>query len=103
MVHMQKKHGFFIPDVEYLKDPKGLLMRVGLKVDVFFVFFMLNTLLLKLFWLKTSSSPLLSGQKGISLACTVMRDAHPFQSLEAVRKQAYDCSGSLHIALWRWR
>ncbi|CAL9122697.1 unnamed protein product, partial [Musa acuminata var. zebrina] len=37
MVHMQKKHGFFIPDVEYLKDPKGLLMRVGLKVNVFFV------------------------------------------------------------------
>ena len=33
MVHMQKKHGFFIPDVEYLKDPKGLLMRVGLKVN----------------------------------------------------------------------
>ncbi|URE49529.1 hypothetical protein MUK42_25421 [Musa troglodytarum] len=51
MVHMQKKHGFFIPDVEYLKDPKGLLLRVG-----------------------------------ISRARTVMIDAHPFQSLEAVRK-----------------
>lgn len=32
MVHMHKMHGFFIPDVEYLKDPKGLLTYVGLKV-----------------------------------------------------------------------
>ncbi|CAD5319393.1 unnamed protein product [Arabidopsis thaliana] len=24
MVHMHKFHGFFIPDIEYLKDPKGL-------------------------------------------------------------------------------
>lgn len=32
MVHMHKKHGFFIPDIEYLKDPKGFLTYVGLKV-----------------------------------------------------------------------
>lgn len=32
MVHMHKAHGFFIPDVEYLKDPAGLLTYVGLKV-----------------------------------------------------------------------
>lgn len=32
MVHMHKQHGFFIPDVEYLKDPKGLLTFLGLKV-----------------------------------------------------------------------
>ncbi|KAL5974015.1 hypothetical protein ACLOJK_030677 [Asimina triloba] len=32
MVHMHKRHGFFIPDVEYLKDPEGLLTYVGLKV-----------------------------------------------------------------------
>lgn len=32
MVHMHKHHGFFIPDVEYLKDPKGLLTYLGLKV-----------------------------------------------------------------------
>ncbi|KAF5743396.1 putative transcription factor [Tripterygium wilfordii] len=32
MVHMHKHHGFFIPDVEYLKDPKGLLTFLGLKV-----------------------------------------------------------------------
>ncbi|XXG51597.1 hypothetical protein AAC387_Pa03g0130 [Persea americana] len=32
MVHMHKRHGFFIPDIEYLKDPKGLLTYVGLKV-----------------------------------------------------------------------
>ncbi|XP_058067977.1 cytoplasmic 60S subunit biogenesis factor REI1 homolog 1-like [Magnolia sinica] len=32
MVHMHKQHGFFIPDVEYLKDPEGLLTYVGLKV-----------------------------------------------------------------------
>ncbi|KAK4853015.1 hypothetical protein QYF36_002325 [Acer negundo] len=32
MVHMHKQHGFYIPDVEYLKDPKGLLTYLGLKV-----------------------------------------------------------------------
>ncbi|KAL2318279.1 hypothetical protein Fmac_032155 [Flemingia macrophylla] len=32
IVHMHKHHGFFIPDVEYLKDPKGLLTYLGLKV-----------------------------------------------------------------------
>ncbi|KAL1315112.1 hypothetical protein HN51_041894 [Arachis hypogaea] len=32
MVHMHKHHGFFIPDVEYLKDAKGLLTYLGLKV-----------------------------------------------------------------------
>lgn len=32
MIHMHKKNGFFIPDVEYLKDPVGLLTYVGLKV-----------------------------------------------------------------------
>lgn len=32
MVHMHKHHGFFIPDVEYLSDPKGLLTYLGLKV-----------------------------------------------------------------------
>ncbi|KAL3613845.1 hypothetical protein CASFOL_041919 [Castilleja foliolosa] len=32
MVHMHKLHGFFIPDIEYLKDPKGLLVYLGLKV-----------------------------------------------------------------------
>lgn len=33
MVHMHKMHGFFIPDVEYLKDPKGFLTYLGLKVE----------------------------------------------------------------------
>ncbi|XP_009769243.1 LOW QUALITY PROTEIN: cytoplasmic 60S subunit biogenesis factor REI1 homolog 1 [Nicotiana sylvestris] len=32
LAHMHKKHGFFIPDVEYLKDPKGFLTYLGLKV-----------------------------------------------------------------------
>ena len=35
MVHMHKKHGFFMPDSEYLKDPSGLLTYVGLKVYIF--------------------------------------------------------------------
>lgn len=41
MVHMHKHHGFFIPDIEYLKDPKGLLTYIGLKVlkYMFHVFF----------------------------------------------------------------
>lgn len=34
MVHMHKFHGFFIPDIEYLKDPKGFLTYVGLKVTL---------------------------------------------------------------------
>ncbi|XXG51598.1 hypothetical protein AAC387_Pa03g0131 [Persea americana] len=32
MVHMHKRHGFFIPDIEYLNDPKGLLTYLALKV-----------------------------------------------------------------------
>ncbi|KNA13208.1 hypothetical protein SOVF_118260 [Spinacia oleracea] len=32
MVHMHKKHGFFVPDIEYLKDPKGFLTYLGIKV-----------------------------------------------------------------------
>ncbi|KAF4350768.1 hypothetical protein F8388_000809 [Cannabis sativa] len=32
IVHMHKHHGFFIPDVEYLKDPKGFLTYLGLMV-----------------------------------------------------------------------
>lgn len=44
MVHMHKHHGFFIPDIEYLKDPKGLLTYLGLKVlkYMFHVFFFLR-------------------------------------------------------------
>lgn len=32
MIHLHKKHGFFVPDVEYLKHPSGLLTYLGLKV-----------------------------------------------------------------------
>ncbi|AEC07585.1 Zinc finger protein 622 [Arabidopsis thaliana] len=56
MVHMHKFHGFFIPDIEYLKDPKGFLTYLGLKVKRDFVCLYCNEL------------------------------CHPFSSLEAVRK-----------------
>lgn len=56
MVHMHKYHGFFIPDVEYLKDPKGLLTYLGLKVKRDFMCLYCND------------------------------RCHPFNSLEAVRK-----------------
>lgn len=56
MVHMHKKHGFFIPDIEYLKDPKGLLTYLGLKVK----------------------------RDLLCLYCN--ERCHPFSSLEAVRK-----------------
>ncbi|KAG7965824.1 hypothetical protein I3843_08G020000 [Carya illinoinensis] len=56
MVHMHKQHGFFIPDIEYLKDPKGLLTYLGLKVKRDFM----------------------------CLYCN--ERCHPFNSLEAVRK-----------------
>ncbi|KVH95629.1 hypothetical protein Ccrd_002341 [Cynara cardunculus var. scolymus] len=32
MVHMHKHHGFFVPDIDYLKDPIGLLTHLGLQV-----------------------------------------------------------------------
>ncbi|KAL8063682.1 hypothetical protein ABFX02_01G042700 [Erythranthe guttata] len=56
MVHMHKYHGFFIPDIEYLKDPKGLLTYLSLKVKRDFM----------------------------CLYCN--ERTHPFNSLEAVRK-----------------
>lgn len=56
MVHMHKHHGFFIPDVEYLNDPKGLLTYLGLKVKRDFMCLYCND------------------------------RCHPFNSLEAVRK-----------------
>ncbi|XP_030519577.2 cytoplasmic 60S subunit biogenesis factor REI1 homolog 1 isoform X1 [Rhodamnia argentea] len=56
MVHMHKQHGFFIPDVEYLKDPEGLLTYLGLKVR----------------------------RDLMCLYCN--ERCHPFSSLEAVRK-----------------
>ncbi|CAL1385268.1 unnamed protein product [Linum trigynum] len=56
MVHMHKQHGFFIPDLEYLKDPKGFLTYLGLKVTRDF----------------------------ICLYCNDQRQ--PFSSVEAVRK-----------------
>ncbi|KAJ4707686.1 cytoplasmic 60S subunit biogenesis factor REI1-like 1-like [Melia azedarach] len=56
MIHMHKQHGFFIPDVEYLKDPKGLLTYLGLKVRRDFMCLYCND------------------------------RCHPFNSLEAVRK-----------------
>ncbi|CAN8326775.1 unnamed protein product [Cochlearia groenlandica] len=56
MVHMHKYHGFFVPDVEYLKDPEGLLTYLGLKVKRDFMCLYCNEL------------------------------CHPFSSLEAVRK-----------------
>ncbi|GJT70015.1 cytoplasmic 60S subunit biogenesis factor REI1 homolog 1-like protein [Tanacetum coccineum] len=31
MVHLHKHHGFFVPDIEYLKDPTGFLTYLGLK------------------------------------------------------------------------
>ncbi|KAL1210443.1 Cytoplasmic 60S subunit biogenesis factor REI1-like protein 1 [Cardamine amara subsp. amara] len=56
MVHMHKHHGFFIPDVQYLKDPEGLLTYLGLKVKRDFMCLYCNEL------------------------------CRPFSSLEAVRK-----------------
>ncbi|KAL2236853.1 cytoplasmic 60S subunit biogenesis factor REI1 homolog 1 [Sesamum indicum] len=56
MVHMHKQHGFFIPDIEYLKDPKGFLTYLSLKVK----------------------------RDYICLYCN--ERCHPFSSLEAVRK-----------------
>ncbi|KAL9258823.1 Cytoplasmic 60S subunit biogenesis factor REI1 homolog 1-like protein [Drosera capensis] len=56
MVHLHKKHGFFIPDIEYLKDARGLLTYMGIKVK----------------------------RDYLCLYCN--ERCHPFSSLEAVRK-----------------
>ncbi|CAI9275064.1 unnamed protein product [Lactuca saligna] len=56
MIHMHKHHGLIIPDVEYLKDPTGLLTYLGLKVK----------------------------RDYVCLYCDI--NSHPFNSLEAVRK-----------------
>lgn len=78
MIHMHKQHGFFIPDVEYLKDPKGLLTYLGLKVLIFYSMFFLDINLFNQFtitgsWLHLyalSSHFFRSG--GISCVCTAM-------------------------------
>ncbi|GFY96694.1 zinc finger protein 622 [Actinidia rufa] len=59
MVHMHKQHGFFIPDVEYLKDPKGLLTYLGLKKTICILHLCCHPF---------------CRFKGISCACTAMRD-----------------------------
>ncbi|KAJ9556328.1 hypothetical protein OSB04_010942 [Centaurea solstitialis] len=56
MVHMHKHHGFFVPDIEYLKDPSGLFTYLGLKVKRDFMCLYCNS------------------------------NCQPFNSLEAVRK-----------------
>ncbi|XP_071698343.1 cytoplasmic 60S subunit biogenesis factor REI1 homolog 1-like [Rutidosis leptorrhynchoides] len=56
MVHMHKHHGFFVPDIEYLKDPSGLFTYLGLKVKRDFICLYCNS------------------------------NCQPFNSLEAVRK-----------------
>lgn len=38
IVHLHKQHGLFIPDIVYLKDPKGFLTYLGLKVPTFLPF-----------------------------------------------------------------
>lgn len=32
MQHMKLSHGFFLPDLEYLKDPEGLIMYLSNKI-----------------------------------------------------------------------
>ncbi|KAI5649358.1 hypothetical protein M9H77_35363 [Catharanthus roseus] len=56
IVHLHKKHSFFIPDIEYLKDPEGFLTYLGVKVKRDF----------------------------LCLYCN--ERCHPFTSLEGVRK-----------------
>lgn len=45
MVHMHKQHGFFIPDIEYLKDPKGFLTYLSLKVLQHLLYCFINRIL----------------------------------------------------------
>lgn len=75
MIHMHKNHGFFIPDVEYLKDPKGFLTYLGLKVEYvipldFFPAFLNH------FLCSRSFSFFLYRLKGISCACIATTDVY---------------------------
>ena len=101
IVHTHKQHGFFIPDVEYLKDPKGLLTYLGLKVTSYKLvlhFFPSFVFSISQFWASypfKTSIQMLFKLSVFSIIFQVTRDfmclycndgCHPFNSLEAVRK-----------------
>ena len=75
MVHMHKHHGFFIPDVEYLKDPKGLLTYLGLKVLKILFYFQYFCPFSEIYL--TSFLHCTFRSKGISCVCIAMIDAVP--------------------------
>lgn len=82
MVHMHKQHGFFIPDVEYLKDPEGFLTYLGLKVLKHLPKFVLSRNLFLIcsfsviwFHIRFLSSFLFRSRE-ISSVCTVMIGAN---------------------------
>lgn len=62
MIHMHKQHGFFIPDIEYLKDPEGLLTYAALKVDIL-LGFLISQIFLSKFVKWNIFFCLLSGQE----------------------------------------
>lgn len=92
MVHMHKQHGFFIPDVEYLKDPEGFLTYLGLKVLKHLPKFVLSRnllLIMQLFSYLVSHpfSLIFSFQVKRDFMCLYCNDrCQPFNGLEAVRK-----------------
>lgn len=76
MVHMHKKHGFFIPDVEYLKDPKGFLTYLGLKVEYVLPLSLFFPAFLNHFLCSRSFPFSLYRSEGIYCACIATTDAY---------------------------
>lgn len=93
MVHMHKQHGFYVPDVEYLKDPNGLLTFLGLKVNYLacelhfccsLSLFVISLFFLVELYLTYRTYIVQVKRDFMCLYCNERR--HPFNSLEAVRK-----------------
>lgn len=73
IVHLHKKHSFFIPDIEYLKDPEGFLTYLGVKVVLRLLCFSGLRIVSSLSWL-SCWIPLFRS-KGIFCVSTATKDA----------------------------
>ena len=109
MVHLHRKHGFFVPDSEYLKDSCGFLTYVGLKVaSLTYLFFCVTASdVLFIVWFKNfqSCNPaiyiglfLLAGEAGFYLP--LLRRQTPGLSEPGGRQETHACKGTLQSAVW---
>lgn len=87
VLHMHKEHGFFIPDVEYLKDPKGFLAFLATRVSMCFKSISFRLIYVFMIMHSTVKMFTFSFQVVRDFVCLYCHDRRqPFASLEAVRK-----------------